>query len=172
MADMERFRAASGDLIARGRLEYAGRREAVELSRRFGEPPVLTIAGAEQVVDWRQEGLDVALRIVGAVLGADELSEALTALGRPLTEQITTLAFLGDDVVWVIGGAVGVPTARLWVERETYRLRRVEVPMAGGTYVVSLDDYSLAEGWFPSRVVIRHGEREVFRLELAEASRI
>jgi hypothetical protein len=169
-SNLERFRGATGDLTGTGRLEYGGARGRATLVRRFGEPPRLRAGSTEHVADWRDPALDPALRLLGVALGASDLEEALGALGRPLTEDIWSLAFLDGVVCYILGGALGVAPAHVWLERDTYRLRRLEVSLPDGRWAVALDDYDLAAGWFPARVTVSREGREVLRLELDEVT--
>lgn len=44
----------------------------------------------------------------------------------------------------------------------------MEVTLADGTWAVALDDYTLATGWFPARLVVTREGTEVLRLEVTE----
>jgi len=155
LSGLERFRSLTGHLRGECRLTYSSRvGEILELDRPWNEPPRLTSSTESLVLDWADGGLDMPLRLVGATLGAEDLSEALRAMGRWLEPDLQTLAFIGDDVVFVVGGPLSAATPHVFIERETYRLRAVDLPMPEGNYRVELNHYSLADGWFPGEIVV------------------
>jgi hypothetical protein len=171
MEQLERFRSETGNLRAEGSLGYADQRDvAVEMHCSRGTAPLLTTSRSELRADWTDGSLDLVLRLVGAVLGASELAPALEQLGYALEPQLQTLLYLGDDLVYVVGGSQSAPVLRLYVERDTYRLRQVDFPTVDGMLVMHLDDYRLADGWFPSRITVEREQQSLFRLQLDRVS--
>jgi hypothetical protein len=169
---LEDFRSRTGDVVGNGTLTYGSFHDvAVHLVRGWESPLRLELADATLIGDWNDGQLDVVLRLLGAALSAESLDDALRELGRSLEPAIETLAFVDDTPVYVLGGALDAPTAHLWVERDTYRLRAIDLPMPEGVYVIELNEYTLAEGWFPSEIVVRRGETSLLRLTLSDLRR-
>jgi hypothetical protein len=169
---LERFREATGDVHAQGHLTFGSyQRAEVRLDRPWGEPPQLHVGGDTLSLDWTAPDLDTALRLLGAALSAPDLGDALHAMGRSLEPQVQTLALQGDTVVEIVGGPLGDAAAHLTLERDTGCLRAVDVPMPDGVYRVTLDDYTLADGWFPSRLEVLRDGSSVLLLELTSVHR-
>ena len=169
---LDRFRSATGDVYGSGALTYGIYSEAdVVLYRTWGSPPRLEVAGNTLVADWVDEDLDIVLRLLGAALSAEDLNAATVAMGRTLSPEVHTLALLDSEVVYVIGGPLDLPVVHVVLERDTYRLRRLDMPLPEGVYTVELDDYELAEGWFPSTIEVRREERVLLRLQLSDLHR-
>ncbi len=168
---LSRFRSATGDVTARGRLTYSTfDRQSVRLTRPWDEPATLRVDGETLVLDWRQDELDIVLRLVGACLSADDLVAASSSLGRTLLEEVHTLSMLGEELVFVVGGSTAT-FPRILIERDTYRLRRFDFPLPEGVYQVELSDYELASGWFPSRIRVTRDERLLFEMTLNRLER-
>lgn len=166
-----RFRSATGDITARGRLTYSTfDRQSVRLTRPWDEPATLRVDGETLVLDWRQDELDIVLRLVGACLSAEDLMAASSSLGRTLLEEVNTLTLLGDDLVFIVGGST--PSfPRIFIERDTYRLRRFDFPLPEGLYQVELSDYELASGWFPALIRVTRDERVLLELTFSRLER-
>lgn len=169
--DLTRFRAASGDVTGRGLLTYGPFQDVpVRLQRNWNEVPVLLFADTRLEADWTDPALDIVLRMVGAALSAEDLFAAVEDMGRSLEPMVQTLAFRGDELVYVVGGSLLSPAARITVSRDTYRLRALELPMPEGVYALVMSEYELAAGWFPSSVTVRRDDRVLFDLRLTELS--
>ena len=166
------FRRHEGDVTLRGQMTYGPVGQTrVTITREWSEPPTLSFAGSEVVADWRDGDTDVVFRLLGVALSAPDLSEAIADMGRTVEPTVQTLMFLADDtLVYVIGGSLRAPTARYYVERDTYRLRGIDLPMPEGTYRIELRDYDLASGWLPGRIVVYRDDRTLLDLELESAS--
>jgi hypothetical protein len=170
MEDLEAFRQQAGDLEGTGQLTYADfQGEPVRWFRPGSGPLRLELAQATLEADWQNTDLDIVLRLLGAALGREPLSEALTELAEPLVTEVTTLAFIEDRVVWVIGGDLAERATRLWIDRDTFRLLRLEALTPDGLYRLDLSEYTLAGGWFPAHASVSRGRRVLLELSLAEA---
>lgn len=138
--------------------------ELFVLDRPWDAPPQLNRGETTLALDWNDGALDMPLRLLGAVLGAEDLGEAAQRMGRSLEPELQTLAFIGDEVVFVVGGPMTSPTPHLFIERETYRLRAMTLPAPEGTYRVELDGYTLADGWFPNEIRVLLDDEPVLEL--------
>lgn len=169
---LDRFRAATGDLRADGQLTYGVFSAAdTVLHRTWGGPPRLEVSGSTLLADWSNEDTDIVLRLLGAALSAADLGEAVIALGRTLSPEVHTLAIWDSVVVYVLGGPLESPVVHILVERDTYRLRRIDIPFPEGVYRVELNDYELAEGWFPRTLLVRREDRVLLRFEVSDLRR-
>lgn len=172
LEQLTRFRAATDDVTGRGRVTYGPHDDVrVELTRNWSEPPTLRFNRRDFVADWADPDLDVVLRLVGAALSAEDLPAALTEMGRSFSPEVAGLVLREGVLTYVLGGPPQDPTVHLYVERDTYRLVSVELPMPEGVYRVELADYSLAEGWFPQTISVHRGERTLFVMRLSELER-
>ena len=172
LEQLDRFRSATGDIHADGELTYGVFAGAdVVLHRTWGSPPRLEVAGSTLVADWADEDMDIVLRLMGAALSAEDLSAAVVAMGRTLSPEVHTLALIDSVLVYVIGGPLDSPVVHVVLERDSYRLRRLDVPFPEGVYLVELSDYELADGWFPSTIEVRREDRVLLRLDLSDLHR-
>ena len=171
--ELSSFRSSSGDVVGQGLLTFGQwESDEVEIRRFWNDRIELEVDGELIAVSWSDTEADLTLRLVSAALVADDLSDALRALGRSVEPNVETLAFIGDEIVYVLGGAVDAPTPHLYIERDTYGLRRIELPMPEGQYRVELASYELGEGWFPRSIIVYLDTQKLFQLDLDELEEI
>lgn len=160
------FRSSAGDVVGQGLLTFGEwESEEVELRRFWDDRVELSVDGEVIVVAWSDTDADLALRLVSAALAADDLSDALRTLGRSVEPNVETLAFIADEIVYVLGGALDSPTTHLYIERDLYRLRRIDVPMPDGQYRVELASYELDNGWFPRSIIVYLETQKLFQID-------
>jgi hypothetical protein len=167
MAGLTELRSSTGDVVGRGRLTYGDWVDAeVTLQRDWNQPPRLIVGSVELEADWRRPEADMALRLLGAALAAEDLAEAIRATGRSLEPRVQTLVLVDGQPAYLVGGAPDSLAARLTIDRETFRLLAIDLSMPDGAYRVVLADYDLAAGWSPALIQVWREDRCLLELRL------
>lgn len=121
-------------------------------------------------LDWRDPDADTVLRLVGAALAAEDLPGALAAMGRSFEPEVAGLTLIDQAVVVILGAATSAPAVRIVLERDTFLLRRIELPMPEGVYRLEMEQYTLAQGWLPALITVTREGRSLLTLRLESVS--
>ena len=169
MRQVESVRTGLGSLTGQGLLTYGLYREVpVEMIREWGEPVRISLPESEMVFSHQMDGIDVVLRLAGVVLSGRDLIEALSLFGWSFEEAVQTLDFIDGRIVYVVGAQLQSNGVRIYIDRESYQIYRIDMPMPEGLYQLEMSEYLLVGGWFPQEIRVSRGDSPIFRLTMGE----
>lgn len=104
-------------------------------------------------------------QLLSLLFGEADPGAVMLAIGARRDAQ--SLALVGDDVVHALGAAAGDRrAAQLWVDQNTFAVRRIRFDTDAGPADIRLDGWvgPITEGRFPQRITVTLAGRPVRRL--------
>lgn len=164
--DAGHFRAA---LRPAGNALLATSTSAEPIRFRTDGPRIVLVDGRNEIWDPADQELDFEMRILAALLGSNDIEDAIESLGFRLDETVLGMELFVDSTGEVPVQQIGGAHAAIRLEPGISRPRSITIVTGDRTYEARADEYGeRGNGWFPTEASVAVNGQVVLTLSVTD----